>query len=289
MTQPKASSLSPLVAPIAKRGPLLPELSDWEGLVSHRTDDLDGVGLVSPGTDVTTSWAGPFRGIASDNQEYFIKTLQSCPFGQGSSLAVELVVGRLGQIINAPVCISRLVRIPASLDNWEIRPGVILKEGWAHGSLAVERAQLVRPDLAARGRDNNRYRHVGAFALYDWCYGDDRQWLHDLSADRQLYSHDHGLYFPNQGQKAWTREMLIYSVDSPRLLPDTTEGLSPEACNDYADALESVSRDQLVDILNGVPRSWPVSNEDLEALGWFLEYRAPQTASRIRNLHAGRS
>lgn len=49
-------------------------------------------------------------------------------------------------------------------------------------------------------------------------------------------------------------------------------------------ALEKINRDALVNILCGVPASWPVSNDDLEALGWFLEYRAPSVASRIRAL-----
>jgi hypothetical protein len=36
--------------------------------------------------------------------------------------------------------------------------------------------------------------------------------------------------------------------------------------------------------LNTVPRSWPVSDTDLEDLGWFLEYRAPLVAEWMRSL-----
>jgi hypothetical protein len=51
-----------------------------------------------------------------------------------------------------------------------------------------------------------------------------------------------------------------------------------------ANALEHVERESLVQVLRSIPASWPVSDEDLEALGWFLERRAPAVASRVRVL-----
>jgi hypothetical protein len=263
----------------------MPRIRDWEGVVGGRTDDLDGVGLVSPGTDVSNSWAGPFRGLASDNQEYFIKSLQTCPPGHGSSLAVELIVSKLGQLIDAPTCTTTLIRIPEAFDGFEVSEGVHLKPGWAHGSLVIQRAREIRPELRLRNRDDNRARHAGAYALYDWCFGDDPQWLHDMSADMQLFSYDHGLYFPSDtGPKSWTREMLLYHSDDPRLLPDSPVDLSKEACESYANALDAVTRDSIANVLQSVPLSWPVSDEDLNALGWFLEHRAPRVATRIREL-----
>lgn len=71
-----------------------PALSDWAGRVRQRTDDLIGVELIAPAPEVGTSWGGPFRAIANDNQEYFVKTLAACPPGRGSSLAVEMIVAR---------------------------------------------------------------------------------------------------------------------------------------------------------------------------------------------------
>lgn len=148
----------------------------------------------------------------------------------------------------------------------------------------IDRADDVRPELSARGRDDNRSRHAGVYAFYDWCFGKDPQWLHDLNSDRQIYSHDHGLYLPSDGKKAWTRDLLMYEVDTPRRLPDPTDGLAPEAVKRYVEALEAVTRGDLENILNSVPRSWPVSDADLEDLGWFLEYRAPSAAERMKAL-----
>jgi hypothetical protein len=37
-------------------------------------------------------------------------------------------------------------------------------------------------------------------------------------------------------------------------------------------------------VLNRVPPSWPVTDADLEGLGWFLESRASAVAGRIESL-----
>ncbi|WP_326829276.1 hypothetical protein OIE13_34595 [Streptosporangium sp. NBC_01810] len=77
-----------------------------------------------------------------------------------------------------------------------------------------------------------------------------------------------------------SREIIFYK------LPDPPGGLSGEAVEEVSEALEKINRDALVNILRGVPASWPVSDDDLEALGWFLEHRAPAVARRVRALIA---
>jgi hypothetical protein len=122
------------------------------------------------------------------------------------------------------------------------------------------------------------------YALYDWCCGADAQWLYDLNNDRTLYSHDHGLYLPPAGKGGWTIHDLIASADSPSELPDPPNGLSATAIDQVAAALDAVDRTSLVSIINRVPASWPVADDELGALGWFLEYRAPAVAQRLRAL-----
>ncbi|MEV6983969.1 hypothetical protein AB0M95_22300 [Sphaerisporangium sp. NPDC051017] len=74
------------------------------------------------------------------------------------------------------------------------------------------------------------------------------------------------------------------SVDEANVLPDVPNGLAPEAVEAVAEALETIDRDALVKILRAVPASWPVSDEALATLGWFLEHRAPAVANRLRAL-----
>jgi hypothetical protein len=141
-----------------------------------------------------------------------------------------------------------------------------------------------RPSLVARDQDDNRVRHVGIYALFDWCWGTDAQWLYDLDNDRTIYSHDHGLYFPPAGRGGWTEPDLTHNLDVPSELPDSASGLSREAIEARAVSLEAVTREGLIAVMNSVPAGWPVDDGELEALGWFLEHRAPAVAARLRAL-----
>jgi hypothetical protein len=260
-------------------------LQDWTGLVAgRRTDEFDRLRVVAPIDESRRSWGGPFRALASDDKQYFIKCLDACPPGEGASLAIELVVTRMGELISAPVCTTSLIRIPDELAGWQYRPGKPLQAGLAHASRALDRADEGREQLNYRANDDNRRRHVGVYALFDWCFGWDQQWLYDLTYDRTVYSHDHGLYLPPGGKGYWKRAGLEAMVGRPHVLPDSQEGLDPEAVVEVASALEKIDRDSLIEVLRTVPSSWPVRDTDLEDLGWFLEARAPEVAARVRML-----
>jgi hypothetical protein len=228
---------------------------------------------------------GPFRATASDLKDWFVKTLETCIPGEEKSVVVEMIVARLGDLIGAPVCRTSLIRVPRIFEGWTPYPDrEPLRAGLAHASLALEHAEEVRPYLAARTKDDNKRRHVGVYALFDWCFGMDQQWLLDLDNDRSVYSHDHGLYFPPLGPAGWDSDALAARVEEPRELPDPRDDLLPEEAKRLALAIEQVSRDDIAGILCSVPASWPVSDADLEALGWFLEARAPGVSERVRSL-----
>ncbi|WP_203841813.1 hypothetical protein [Winogradskya humida] len=165
----------------------------------------------------------------------------------------------------------------------EIKPGVHLSPGLAHASQALRNAdERGRPSLSSRTRDDNRRRQAGIYALYDWCFGADPQWLYDLDHDHTIYSHDHGLYFPPTDQGRWSLADLEAAADLANELPDSRGGLDSDQVTLVATKLEAVTRSQLAAIMRTIPSSWPVSNDDLEALGWFLEHRAPAVAERLR-------
>ena len=264
---------------------MLVGLDEWAGLVSGRNDDFQDLYVVAPEAAGTT-WSGPFRATASNGLSYFVKSLQTCPAGQQASLAVEQIVARVGALIGAPVCETSLIRIPGALAGTAIRQGFPpLQEGLAHASRALDHAdEAGRPALVDRAKDDNSRRHVGVYALYDWCFGSDPQWLYDQDSDRTIYSHDHGLYLPPHGNGGWTRQALVDNVDRANELPDLRVGLSSEAVKRTALALEAITRNDLVQVLCSIPASWPVKNSELQELGWFLETRAPVVAARIRNL-----
>ena len=77
-------------------------------------------------------------------------------------------------------------------------------------------------------------------------------------------------------------------VDEPHLLAGPYGDLDPTEIQHLAERLEAMTRSELADVLQCVPGDWPVSDEELEALGFFLERRAPGVASRMRSLMDGR-
>lgn len=198
------------------------------------------------------------------------------------TIVTEYIVASAGRLIGAPVCETAIVTIPTRMSGIEFRPRHFLNPGFAHGSRAIMTTREYR-HLTHRERDYNRIRHVGVFALYDWCWGKDPQWLHDLDADLQLYSHDHGWYLTgNQGH--WTEQTLRANVDSERPLPVPQDGLNVGEAGRIAARLMELTRAEIQDILCRVPSTWPVSESALECAGWFLERRASLVADRLQQM-----
>lgn len=204
----------------------------------------------------------------------------------GKILVSELIVAGAGSLIGAPVCEVATVRIPDELAGWEFRTGQALVAGTASASRAVSNVHEERT-LIHRDRDDNARRHAGVFALYDWCWGSDDQWLYETTADEQVHSHDHGFYLPPEGSD-FTVDTLVALVDDPHPAGHPTAGLDDDELMRLATALDDVQRSHLVGLLRGVPTEWPVTDLELEAAGYFLERRAPQVARRLRAI-AGRS
>jgi hypothetical protein len=261
------------------------QLSDWSGVIRNRPDRAELV-LKAPLRQSSAGGAGAFLGKASDGEQYWIKV----PNGpQGDRVPItEQIVGRAGGIIGACTCGVRSIEIPDSLDGWEFRAGHTLQECIAHASSAV--FQGVEPPkaqcLGDRGKDDNAARHVTYFALYDWCWGGDVQGLLDISDDRRFYSHDHGWFLPPEG-RSWNVAELEAKVDEPHELPTDGAGLDFLAVAATAGQLEKVTRSDLEGMLEKIPRDWPVSNDELEAVGFFLERRAPAVAERLRSRFGG--
>jgi hypothetical protein len=191
----------------------------------------------------------------------------------------ELVVARLGALIEAPLCEVGLIEIPDELAGVKYREDRSLEAGLASGSMNLDGVVEVKGSLADRDKADNARRHAGIFAVYDWCWGSDEQYLYEQEEKRRTtYSHDHGHYFP--GGPNWTADTLAAHVDNAHALPDPA-GLDPRAVRDYAKRLREVARSDIVDVLRGVPPEWAVTTPELETLGWFLERRTETVAARL--------
>lgn len=254
------------------------ERSDWNGLIAgSRTDDAD-LTLVMPLLGSASGGSGAFLCRADDGLRYWVKPLNN---GQGPRIPItDQIVGRAGGLLGGPFCVVRTISISDDFAGLPFRPGLSLEPGIAHGSLNVSGAVECRMPLGFRRDDDNRLRHCFILALYDWCWGDDPQWLR-VPGDRQrYYSHDHGHYFPPRGA-GWTASALKRDVDVPREFPDGDRDFDLLTGPTVAERLRNVRREDLVALLAAIPASWPVSDSELESVGFFLERRAAAAAARL--------
>jgi hypothetical protein len=256
----------------------------WAGAIAGARRDEAEVSIraiLGPAQPTSGSQAFP---VSDENGDRWYVKAPNNP--QGSQILVtEFIVSCVGTLIGAPVCVVRPIRIPPDFEGFQVQNGPMLATGIASASRAIADVVEMRPHLLHRESDDNARRHAGAFAIFDWCWGDDQQWLIVESDEYRLYSHDHGFYLPPGGQH-WTQDALLANVDIPHPLGEPPERLDVDELERLAQVLESLDRIDLQSILAGVPASWAVSDADLEALGRYLDDRAGGVAERMRELRA---
>jgi len=226
-----------------------------------------------------TSGSATFR-VDSDDGIWWIKPLNN---PQGARVPInELIIGRAGALIHAPVCQVAVIEIPSVFkgEKYGSNKDISLDPGLVSGSRHIDGAHEIR-GLDHHAKDDNACRIAGVVAHYDWCWGADDQWLYAADEDERIYSHDHGHWLPNGPN--WEIQHLEAEIEKAHLVPNT-KGIDPDALKQYAKRLNAVSHDDIVGILRGVPEKWPVTATELETVGWFLEYRADQVASRLEKL-----
>ena len=199
-------------------------------------------------------------------------------------LVNEQIVARCGALIGAPTCEVAIVEVADALAGDVY--GVRVEAGLAHGSRDIG-AAFNDGELLHRDSDDNARRHVGAYALHDWCWGADSQWLYATDEDLKTYSHDHGYFFPNGPR--WNEDLnqVIAHADAPHELREPFAGLDAAEVRRVSERLGAIGTDDIAAVLSGIPPQWPVSDRQLEIIGYFLERRAPQAALRLREMAGG--
>ncbi len=265
----------------SEAAPALPAVqrADWNGLLAGQRVTTAEVSLKLAVRQSSAGGSGAFLGLADDERHYWIKPLNNA---QGERVPItEQIVGRAGSLIGAPTCKVRTIAIGEEFAGWEFRPGHQLVPRIAHASLNVEDVVFTRV-LDHRLDDDNSRRHAFVMALYDWCWGGDVQGLRAVREDNGFYSHDHGWYLPPEGP-TWSVAELETHVEDPHELVENLDGISEEIVDEVAKALEAVQREDLRRALAMIPSNWPVEDNELECVGFFLEKRAPAVARRIRH------
>lgn len=256
------------------------ERDAWDGAITQRAEHVEVV-LDTVLGPVGAGGSQPFAALDTAKARWYVKAPNN---PQGSAVPVtEYVVSRAGQLIGAPVCVVEPVQVPDEFAGHQLQTGLMLEAGVGSASQEVAGVIEGRGAPEHRARDDNARRHAGAFAMFDWCWGGDPQYLYAEPDDAKLYSHDHGWYFPPEGP-TWDWAAIEAHQDVGHPIPADPAGLDKDELTRLADALDNVTHDVLLEILESVPAAWPVPNADLEALGFFLERRAPAVAQRLREI-----
>lgn len=259
------------------------DLTEWQGTIVDRVDPEDAIVIEMPLKPSPRGGSGTFLAAGRDSTQWWVKPLNN---KQSPRVTItEAIVSIAGQLIDAPVCDADIVYLPPALEGWEFRRGAYIEAGYAHASKAVPGAVEHR-QLLYRDRDENSRRHVGLFALYDWCWGGDEQWLYSEMADRETFSHDHGWYLPEVGP-SWDMASLQARVNDDHMPSWATDGLDANAVVEICSRLRALSQQTITEELARIPASWPVDNKELECVGWFLENRASHVAGRVEALGGG--
>ena len=218
---------------------------------------------------------------ADDGHLYWMKP-QGNPHGPTSLLA-ERIVSAAGDWLEAPVVTSSLLHLPAELAaQVRFRDATVARPGLAHGSLAIRTVSHEGRELKFLGRDSNSTRGARFIALWEWCGGEDAQFLYDAQNRSSLYSFDHGMWLGGGGD--WKPADLLQQT---AYVPSWSHSLSRLSSSEFlnvADKLETFDEAAARSLADSVPVEWGLEAADVFIVTDWLQSRAPQVARHLRNL-----
>lgn len=229
----------------------------------------------------SASGANAFLGLGDDGQSYWVK-VPGNPQGD-TILSAEQIVSSVAQLIGAPARQTSLIEVPQDLAGWEYGQFHKLRSGIAHASLLLPAAEE-SDELVYSKRDGNPKRVPAFFALWDWCMGEDEQWLFDQANDMSIWTFDHGWWLG--GGPGWDAASLEGLVDSDWRWRGGFTGCDPVSFDAVAARLEALSPTEILRAVSHVPEAWGVHDNALESVAWVLYRRREPVAKRLRELAA---
>ncbi|TDU89673.1 hypothetical protein EV138_3248 [Kribbella voronezhensis] len=225
--------------------------------------------------------AKPVLAVADNGKSYWLKWPGN-PHGN-LSLAHELIVARIGQLIGAPVRPTPLVYVDRALVESYFIDGQRLPSGLYVGSELLPDVEE-HTSITRVARDGNAQRFAHYLALWDLCLGTDLQLLYHLPEHDQVWSIDHGLWFDSL-EGDWTQTLLSGRINEPWPWPDEVlpRGLDRKALTAAASAVAALTIGDLAGAIGSVPLEWGISDHALCTLALFVHARRSTVANRLRN------
>lgn len=209
---------------------------------------------------------------------YWVKP-QHNEHGQNSLLA-EQVVAAVGRYLGAPIPHTTLIEIPDAFSSYRLPNGSLLVPGTAHASRHVESECVEDTELLYVPKDGNRYRAPKFIALWEWCFGEDPQWLYAQADDYQLWTFDHGLWLGGGGE--WEVADLRKTATKVFGWSGPVKGMDSATFAGLADAIESCTVSDLLSMVSAVPVDWGFTDFELIEVARWLDERRESVVTSLR-------
>ncbi len=188
----------------------------------------------------------------------------------GRGLITDHVVGRLGQVMGAPVSQVSVVDLPAQLV--EAEPQLHhMPYGLSHGSLWIpdcsERSSFTYKDVP-----ENRTRFALLAVLYGWVFPGDHQFIYQNDPPHMVYSVDHGHFFPC-GPNWSSASLLAADTARPDIIIASEMQFQRSEMQDAYQNLSSVAPDDIAEAVAAPPSEWGISMEERVVIADYLEKR----------------
>jgi hypothetical protein len=171
----------------------------------------------------------------------------------GKHVIAEHIVGRIGQLMGAPVGDVGFVVVPPALSATQpelVAFGTTLCHSTAWIPNAGDRLTLEHAN-----EPYNRDRFALIVVLYSLAHAEDPQVLYAATTPRLVYSVDHG-HFLYGGPGSWTEQTLSTSPNPSLHRWGSQVELAASELSQARTALESVSDNDLEKIVRGPPDEW---------------------------------
>lgn len=210
------------------------------------------------------STSKPVLCSCSDGKKYVIKGSHN-----SRQLVPDHIVGRIGQLLGAPVGEVCFSNIPAELKAVEPQLSDV-GSGICHATLWIPDCIDLR-GIDHMDKDYNRERFALLQVLYSWTIANDHQLIYAKSNPFLVYSVDHG-HFLN-GSTGWTPTSLRQIV--PVVLDQffSTCGLPESVMATAKTRLVQITDEDIQLIAKELPDEWAVTIDDRAAITEYLVTR----------------
>lgn len=216
-----------------------------------------------------TTASQPVILVSRDGTEWVVKGQQN-----GKMIVNEQIVAHLGFRLGAPIPPVGLIDVPLVLitncpDMHHMQSGV------SHGSQFI--SDCTQRIDAIDHIDNNKMRFASLHVLYSWIHTNDRQYIYSNQAPNEVYSVDHGHFFPNGPN--WTIDSLS-KAGPPAFCPEySVFNLKPEDYRDTLTRLGKITDEDIVQIVAQPPVEWACSIDEKATLAAYIYKRIPPVLS----------